>query len=126
MTGEGHPVHLLLTPGQTGDAPQAEILLSGHKPQYVRADAGYDSNAIRERICENDGMACLRPSPTRRVEPPYDKPRYKNRNVSERFFGLIKHFCRVATRYEKKAENFLGFVWFAAVLVSRKSIGHTA
>jgi len=100
-------------------------LLSGLYPQYVLADAGYDSNAIRERIRENHGIACIRPNPTRRVEPVYDKQRYKNRNVIERFFGFIKHFRRVATRYEKKAENFLGFIWLAAVLVSLKSIVHT-
>ena len=100
-------------------------MLSGLSPQYVLADAGYDSNAIREQICENHGIACIRPNPTRRFEPPYDKQRYKNRNVIERFFGLIKHFRRVATRYEKKAENFLGFVWLAVVLVSLKSIVHT-
>jgi len=125
VTGDGQPLHLLLTPGQSGDSPQAEALLAGLEPQYVLADAGYDSNAIRERICENHGTACIRPNPTRRVEPHYDKQRYKNRNVIERFFGFIKHFRRVATRYEKKAENFLGFIWLAAVLVSLKSIVHT-
>jgi len=38
--------------------------------------------------------------------------------VSERFFGAIQRFRRVATRYEKKAENFLGVVRRAAVMVN--------
>ena len=125
MTGDGLPLHLLLTPGQTGDAPQAKALLADLQPRYVLADAGYDSDAIRERIRENHGIACIRPNPARGIEPLDDRQRYKNRHVIERFFGLIKRFRRVATRYEKKAENFLGFIWPAAVLVNLKSIGHT-
>ena len=34
----------------------------------------------------------------------------------ERFFGKIKQFRRVATRYDKKAVNFLGFVWVASLV----------
>jgi len=113
-------MHLLLTPGQSGDSPQAEALLFGLEPQYVLADAGYDSDATRKRIRKNHGIACIRPNPTRKVRKRYDKRRYKHRNVIERLFGAIKSFRRVATRYEKKAENFLGFIWLAATLVNLK------
>jgi len=34
----------------------------------------------------------------------------------EDFFLRLKRFRRVATRYEKRALNFLGFVHLAAVL----------
>jgi transposase len=30
--------------------------------------------------------------------------------------GLLKHFWRVATRYDKTAESFLSFVQLAAIL----------
>lgn len=120
MNGRGRAVRLLLTPGQAGDAPRAEVLLDGLRPRHVVADAAYDSDAIRRMIRNNKGKACIRPNPTRRVKKRYDRGRYKNRNVIERFFGAIKRFRRVATRYDKKAENFLGFAWIAAILV-----GHT-
>lgn len=81
------------------------------------ADAAYDSDAIRERIRQMKAKACIRPNPTRKRRKRYDRERYKHRNVIERFFGAIKRFRRVATRYEKKAENYLGFAWFTAVLV---------
>lgn len=32
---------------------------------------------------------------------------YKDRNLVERFFNRIKHFRRIATRYDKLAANFL-------------------
>lgn len=35
---------------------------------------------------------------------------YRHRNLVERFFCRIKHFRRIATRYEKLAERFASFV----------------
>ena len=120
MTGDGIPVRLVLTPGQSGEAPQAEALLTDLHPQHVIADAGYDSDAIREQIRQARGKACIRPNPTRKIRKRYDKTRYRRRNVIERFFGAIKRFRRVATRYEKKADNYLSFVWIAALFVHLK------
>ena len=37
---------------------------------------------------------------------PYDKHIYQDRNLVERFFNKIKHFRRIATRYEKTAVSF--------------------
>jgi transposase len=37
--------------------------------------------------------------------------------VVERVVGAVERFRRVATRYEKKPENYLGVAWLAAVLV---------
>jgi transposase len=60
---------------------------------------------------------CIRPNPTRKRKKRYDRRQYRNRNVIERFFGRIKRCRRVATRYEKTAVNFAGFVWLAALIV---------
>ena len=113
-------MRIVLTPGQAGDAPQAEKLLENQCPQHVIADAAYDSVAIRQQIRRQKGKACIRPNPTRKTRKRYDKSRYKHRNVIERFFGAIKRFRRVATRYEKKAANFLSFIWLAALFVHLK------
>jgi transposase len=113
----GRLVRLLITAGQCGDAPQAEGLLENFEKGtvgHVVADAAYDSDAIRERARQLRAKACIRPNPTRKVRKRYDQERYRHRNVIERFFGRIKRFRRVATRYEKKAINFAGFVWLAA------------
>jgi putative transposase len=118
VDASGRPVHLRLTPGQSGDALQAEALLEGLSPQHVVADAAYDSDAIRQRVRTMGAKACIRPNRTRRVSKRYDKRRYRNRNIIERFFGRIKQYRRVATRYDKKPQNYLGFVWLAAVLTT--------
>jgi len=118
VNNSGRAVRLILTPGQAGDAPRAPLLLEGLRPGHVIADAAYDSDAIREQLRRVKARACIRPNPTRKRRKRYDRERYKHRNVIERFFGAIKRFRRVATRYEKKAANYLGFAWLAAVLVS--------
>ncbi len=112
-------MRLLVTAGQDGDAPQAEGLLEGFEKGtvgHVLADAAYDSAAIRQKARQLRAKACIRPNPTRKVKRRYDRQRYRNRNVIERFFGRIKRYRRVATRYEKKAINFTGFVWLAAFI----------
>lgn len=50
----------------------------------------------------------------------YDRHIYKERNLVERFFNLIKHFRRVATRYEKKALNYLSIIYFASSIILLK------
>ncbi len=43
-----------------------------------------------------------------------DRELYRKRNLVERFFCKLKHFRRVATRYEKLAANYLAAVLLAA------------
>lgn len=115
----GRLLKVILTAGQCGDAPQAKPLLENLKPgtvQHVLADAAYDSDAIRQRIRRLRAKACIRPNPTRKRKKRYQKSRYRRRNVIERFFGAIKRCRRIATRYEKKASNFTGLLWLAALI----------
>jgi putative transposase len=46
-----------------------------------------------------------------------DAALYARRNVIERWFGRLKVFRRVATRYEKTTLSYLGFVGLAASLL---------
>lgn len=86
------------------------------KPPYVLADKAYDTNALVEQV-EQLGAEVVIPSKKNR---PYcrrlDRARYRLRNRVERFFGRLKDFRRLATRYEKTAASYLGFVHFFAAL----------
>ncbi len=42
---------------------------------------------------------------------------YKARNLVERFFNKIKQFRRIATRFDKTAENFLAAVKLASIRI---------
>lgn len=117
MDRRGYLLRLVVTAGQCGDAPQAPSLLENFERgmvNHVLADAAYDSDEIRRRVKCLGAKACIRANPTRKRKKRYDPRRYRNRNVIERFFCRIKRYRRVATRYEKKATNFAGFVWLAA------------
>lgn len=113
MDQSGRLLRLIVTAGQRGDAPQAAALLEGLRPGHVLADAAYDSDAIRQQVRSMGAKACIKPNPTRKHKKRYDRQRYKHRNVIERFFRRIKQCRRIATRYEKKAQNFAAFAWLA-------------
>ncbi len=120
MTGAGRVVRRLLSPGQAGDAPRVPALLDGLRPGQAVADAAYDSDAIRDRVRRAKARACIRPNPTRKRRKRYGRRRYRHRNVVERFVGRVKRCRRVATRYEKKAANFAGFVWLATFVTAEE------
>ena len=83
----------------------------------VLADKGYDSQAVVLAI-EAHGAEAVVPSRANAKSPrKTDWARDKDRNLVERFWSKIKHDRRVATRYEKKAKNFLAFVHFAFLLI---------
>lgn len=111
------PVTLILTPGQVADVTQAKPLIDGLSIEVVIGDKGYDSKDVVRSI-EGKGGTVVIPSKKNAVNPrKIDWDRYKGRNLVERFWSKIKHCRRVATRFEKKAQNFLAFVQLASVLI---------
>jgi transposase len=110
-------VTLHLTAGQVSDVTQAEALLEGTAPEVVIADKGYDSQAVVDLIRRKGAEAVI---PTRKnhlLPRVIDSDRYKDRNLAERFWAKMKQYRRVATRYEKTARNFLGFVHLASIML---------
>jgi transposase len=115
--GLGHPVELTLTAAQESDIGQAEALLAGHEPEAVIADRGYDSKALVAEVEGRGAEAVIPTQRTRKEQREVDSHLYRERNLAERFWSKAKQFRRVATRYEKKAANYLAFVKVAAMMV---------
>ncbi len=114
---QGRPLRVILTPGQAGDAPQAAALIDGFRPKHVLADKAYDSNALRTQIAEIGASAVIPCNPTRKVAIPYDFSIYKARNRIERCFNKLKHFRRIATRYDRRDTYFRAFILIAASIL---------
>ena len=113
----GYPLRLILTPGQTADVTQAEALVSDIPLKILLADKGYDSQAFVDYLAK-EGIDALIPSRSNAKHPrTYDKVVYKERHLIECFFGKIKHYRRVFSRFDKKAQNFLSFLHFVSVLL---------
>ena len=115
MNPFGQPVVLKLTGSEASDSPHLPELIAGVKTDTVLGDKGYDSDANRAAIRAQGAVPCIPPRSNRKVAIEYDRHLYKERNVIERFFGRIKQYRRVATRFDKKAANYLGFVWLASI-----------
>ena len=101
------------------DIAQAEALLADHEPEVVIADKGYDKKALVEEI-EARGQAVIPTQKNRAEQRAVDPHLYRERDLCERFWSKVKQYRRVATRYEKKAANFLAFVQVAAMMVMLK------
>lgn len=111
---------LVLTAGQEADVSQGEGLIEGVPVRVVIGDKGYDSKRLVRAIRSRGAEAVIPPLSNRKEQRAYDRERYKDRNLAERFWGKIKQCRRVATRYEKTARNFLAFVHVASILVLLK------
>jgi transposase len=110
----------MLTGANESDIAQPQKLLADHEPEAVIADKGYDKGAFVDEV-ESRGAEAVIPARSNRKEPrAIDEHLYRERNVCERFWGQVKQYRRVATRYEKKAANFLAFVKVAAIMVMLK------
>jgi transposase len=113
----GLPVEIRLTPGQEADVKQAKPLLEGYSPEAVIADKAYDSDPLVETIESKGAEAVIPPKRNRKQPRDFDRYLYKVRNLVERFINRIKHYRRIATRYEKTARNFLAFTHVASIMI---------
>lgn len=78
------------------------------------ADKGYDSDAVRVSLLLQGILPVIPPKANRREAIACDFRAYKDRNRVERMFNKLKQFRRIATRYDKTAVSFLGFLALAA------------
>ena len=120
---------LRVSPGQAHDSRFVEALLEGGavkrpgrgwprgRPQRVAGDKGYSYRRVR-RYLRRRGIGAI--IPTRKDQPRnphFDRAAYRERNRVERLINRLKQFRRVATRYEKRACNYLAMVTIAAILL---------
>jgi transposase len=113
----GCPVRFSLTAGHRGDAPQAGSLIEGLPAEVVMADAAYDADHFRQAISAKGATAVIPNNPSRAKKYPLDKDLYAQRHLIECCFSKLKHFRRVATRFEKTARNYLAVVTLAAIVL---------
>jgi len=115
VDGQGRPLALALTAGNVADVAHAQEVLAEVEAKTVTADKGYDSDGLRIWLFERGIKPCI-PSKSNREDPlPYRKSTYRKRHLVENFFQRIKTFRRVATRYDKLADTFFGWVLLATI-----------
>jgi transposase len=133
--GRGRPLVVLATPGQRHEVTQLEWLLEGgavkrtgpdgrpsrgqprKRPAKLAGDKGYSFPSAR-RLLRRRGIRAVIPTKSdQRRQPSFDQAAYRGRNQVERSVGRLKQFRRVATRYDKRAVNYLAWVTLAAAVI---------
>jgi transposase len=133
--GHGRPMVLRVTPGQRHEVTQLERLLEGGavkrsgpdgrpgpgrprtRPAKLAGDKGYSYPSAR-RLLRRRGITAV--IPTKSDQPRqahFDRTAYRGRNRVERCVGRLKQFRRIATRYDKRAVNYLAWATLAAALI---------
>jgi transposase len=87
----------------------------GPEPKVLIADKGYDADRIRDDMEERGGVAVIPMRSGRKVQLAIDQHIYALRNRVERCFNKLKNSRRVATRYDKTADSYTGFLHIASI-----------
>ncbi|WP_141700935.1 IS5 family transposase [Mesorhizobium sp. SEMIA 3007] len=118
VDAQGRPIKLTLTAGQMSDiASAADLIKELPEGAMLLADKGYDANALRNAVTERKAWANIPPKANRKDAICFSPFLYKARNLVERFFNKAKQFRRIATRYDKLAENYLAALKLVAIRV---------
>ena len=115
---QGRPLHVVLGAGQQHDCKRAvELLQTVAQTGKVLADKAYDTNQVLAAVVALGAEAVIPSQPRRHVARVIDKGCYRQRNQIERLMSRLKQFRRLATRYDKTASSYLGFVHFICALL---------
>lgn len=95
------------------ELPNAKVFL---------ADRGYDSDHIRRTVVDRGGTPVIPGKANRKIPIPLDATTYALRNQVERCFNKLKCSRRLATRYDKTAASYLGFIQVIAARLWVRSL----
>jgi transposase len=127
--GNGKPITVVLTGGERHEQLVLEALLDQGavrrpgrgrprlRPRRVAGDKGYSSPTVRHRL-RRRGIRPVIPTRSDQRRPPgFDRHAYRRRNIIERLINRLKQARRIATRYEKRAANYLAMVLIGCILL---------
>ncbi|WP_156429016.1 IS5 family transposase [Paracoccus aminovorans] len=112
VNAAGLPMRSDITPGQTSAYLGFDLVMDDNLPEpcILLADRGYDSDKVRKNMEARSILPGVPMRKSRRLRVADDRRLYRLRNLVERCFHKLKNARRVATRYDKTAESFLGFI----------------
>jgi transposase len=114
----GNPVSFLLTPGQAHDLEGADVFLPQMQAETLLADRAFDADKrVIEPLLAAGKTPVIPNMPGRKNPRSYDRALYAARHLIENFFCKLKQFRAIATRYDKRAINFLGGIYAAAIVI---------
>lgn len=148
VDGKGRPLAIVVTGGQRNDGAVLEQVLADirvprrgrgrprTRPEAVLADKAYAAGITRKMLqhrgikvvipLKSDQIAARKRKGSKGGRPPaLDSQMYRERNVVERSFALIKQWRGLATRYDKLAITYRAAVVLSACIVWTRLLGDT-
>lgn len=115
----GLPIEFYLTGAQVHDCQAAPELIEQLPPSdFMIADKGYDSEAIREQIIKKKSVPMIpRKCNSKKGNSEMDWCLYKYRHLVENLFARLKHFRAIATRYDKLKRNYAAMLALACAYI---------
>jgi transposase len=118
---------LVLTPGQRHESTQLPALMEQGavkrpgrgrprlRPDRIVGDKGYSYPHLRRYLRQRGVRVTIARRSNQHRGGPFERAVYRLRNRVERLINRMKHFRRLATRYEKQAENYRAMWLLAAI-----------
>ena len=106
-----------ITGGQVSDYRGYDAVMDDDLPQpkVLLADRGYDSDHVREDAEQRGGTPIIPARKNRKAPESINDFLYALRDLVERCINKLKKARRVATRYDKTAASYLGFIELVSV-----------
>jgi len=76
------------------------------------------ANSLRKWLKQRKVKAVVPSTASRRTPYPLDSRAHKRRNLIERMFCKLKNWRRIATRYDRYAQNYLSGLALAAIMIA--------
>ena len=108
------PVQLYPGAGRTRDSAGAAGLLA---TRVVPADRGHDADWLRNTLIDMGIARCTPSNKNRKLHIEHDATLHTNRHKTEPMFGRMKHWRRIAMRFDRRADIFLPACALAAVVI---------
>ncbi len=120
--GSGLPLSVCAASASPHEATLVEDTLDGRfvseKPERLIGDRTYDSDPLDEALAE-EGIEMIAPHRRKRKKTQDGRKlrRYRRRWKIERLFAWLHNFRRLVVRYERRAENYLGFARLGCLVI---------
>jgi len=122
----GLPLSIVIADGSKHDITLTDRTLDAafvdDLPPKLIADKAWDSGKLQIRLEEERNIELISPRrggkrASKRKQDGRALRRYRKRWLVERLFAWLKQFRRVSTRWERKSENYLGFVQLGCAVI---------
>jgi transposase len=122
--GAGIPIAVYVSSATPHETQLVESTLAARfvsdEPQRLIGDRAYDSDKLDAKLAER-GIEMIAPHRSNRVKPKTQDGRklrrFKRRWMIERLNAWLQNNRRIAVRYERKVENYIGFVHLACIKI---------